>query len=128
MRLERAATIAHSASPPPGGTLGISKKTGISATIWLCTERYLRNSEERMALLALATVSTAIPLAHLTVEQVKDLQTALETLGYGIGADGLPGAVALLEQRISGGAVDAVSHPAVDIVKTFEGFVARRVR
>ncbi len=99
-----------------------------------------------MPLSALDGLSAATTLEQLTIDQIKELQGALATLGYGLDADGIlgpltktvwgsfkadngldqpdsigPGSIALLEARLRGGAGDDVPHPAVNIVKTFEG-------
>jgi len=100
-----------------------------------------------MALSTLGTVSASMPLEQLNLEQTKELQTDLATLGYGVDADGIlgpltkgvwgrfkvdngldqpdvigPGSIILLQHRLSGGTGDEVPHQAINIVKTFEGF------
>jgi lysozyme len=83
----------------------------------------------------------------LNAAQVRELQTALSALGYGLDADGIlgpltesvwarfktdnaldepdligPGSVALLKQRLNGAGADEVPQQAVNLVKSFEGY------
>jgi GH24 family phage-related lysozyme (muramidase) len=95
---------------------------------------------------ALNTISGATPIDQLTSEQVKELQTALAALGYGLTVDGIcgpltqsawarfkadndqsdptligPASVTLLEGRLAGAPAGTVPQQAVNIVKSFEG-------
>jgi lysozyme len=98
---------------------------------------------------ALDAISGGTTLEQLSPDQIKELQGVLKSLGYGLDADGVlgpltktvwasfksdngldqpdaigPSSIALLRQRLSGGAADDVPPQAVTIVKTFEGFSA----
>jgi len=95
----------------------------------------------------LSSISAATPLANLNAAQVRELQTALSSLGYGLDSDGIlgpltksvwgrfkadnslgepdligPDSVGLLKQRLNGAGSDDVPPQAVNIVKTFEGY------
>jgi lysozyme len=94
----------------------------------------------------LSTITAATSLEQLSSEQLKDLQSDLAALGYGLQADGIlgpltktvwarfksdngldtpdsvgPGSIAVLRNRLRGGGLDDVPQQAVSIVKTFEG-------
>jgi GH24 family phage-related lysozyme (muramidase) len=102
-----------------------------------------------MKLVALTSISSATALEQLTADQVTELQTALSALGYGVAADGVvgpltqaawarfkadngldepdligPSSIALLQQRLDGTSTTGVPQQAVNIVKSFEAFVA----
>jgi lysozyme len=94
----------------------------------------------------LDTITSGTTLEQLNGDQVKQLQSDLAALGYGLTPDGKlgpltkgvwarfksdngldspdaigPGSIAVLSNRLKGGAGDEVPQQAVNIVKTFEG-------
>jgi lysozyme len=97
----------------------------------------------------LSPISVPTPLENLNVAEVRELQAALSSLGYGLNSDGIlgpltksvwarfkadnsldqpdligPGSVALLTRRLNGAGTGEVPQQALNLVKTFEGYRA----